>query len=307
MFLYGVFWYAVTPVSPALNRLLLAGALALALPAMPRAGRQGPAGTDELLAKVGDRIADFYRRAKNVICVETSTVQDIDLSSSTIGFARTVESELHIDADGEQPGAAALVRKVRRINGRVPRERDSRDRQGCTDPNPLSVEPLAFVLPARRPDYRFTAAGVGTERNQRAVMIDFISANRKSSPLLIEDPSGRDNCFDWSGHIASRGRMWVDAATLDVLRVDRSLLGPVEVRVPTIIQRRYRLDNWVVIARDDLTIRYQRVVFKDPDEVLLLPESIQSHTIIRGGLQSTRRWQAFSDYRRFVTGGRVVD
>ena len=125
--------------------------------------------------------------------------------------------------------------------------------------------------------------------------------------MLIEDPGGRDDCFDWSGHIASRGRVWVDAVNHDVLRVERTLFGPVEVRVPALIQRRYRLDNWVVIVRDDLTIRYQRVVFTDPDEVLLLPELIDSQTIIRGGLQSTRRRQTFSDYRRFVTGGRVVE
>ena len=43
-----------------------------------------------------------------------------------------------------------------------------------------------------------------------------------------------------------------------------------------------------------------------PDEVLLLPESIDSFTVVRGGLQSTRRSQRFADYRRFVTGGRVL-
>ncbi len=294
--------------SPILHAFLLPCALAIALPALTRADRQSPAdAADELLAKVGDRIAEFYRRAKNVICVETSTVQNIDFNNAADGFARTVESELHIDADGDRPGEAAFVRKVRKVNGRVPRERDNRDREGCTDPNPLSVEPLAFVLPARRSEYGFTAAGVAIERNRRAVMIDFTTANRRSSPTLIEDPSGRDDCFDWSGHIASRGRMWVDAVNHDVLRVDRTLLGPVEVRVPVLIQRRYRLDTWIVIVRDDLTIRYQRVEFSDPDEVLLLPESIDSQTIVRGGLQSTRRRQTFSDYRRFVTGGRVVE
>jgi hypothetical protein len=34
--------------------------------------------------------------------------------------------------------------------------------------------------------------------------------------------------------------------------------------VPVLIQRRYHLDNWVVIVRDDVTIRYERVAFSDP-------------------------------------------
>jgi len=37
-----------------------------------------------------------------------------------------------------------------------------------------------------------------------------------------------------------------------------------------------------------------------------VPESIDSVIIVRGGLQSTRRSQLFSDYKRFVTEGRVV-
>ena len=66
------------------------------------------------------------------------------------------------------------------------------------------------------------------------------------------------------------------------------------------------MDNWVAIVREDMTIRYEMVAFSDPDEVLLLPVSIDSLIMVRGGLQSTRRTQRFSDYRRFVTEGRVL-
>jgi hypothetical protein len=78
------------------------------------------------------------------------------------------------------------------------------------------------------------------------------------------------------------------------------------VKVPMLIQRRHRLDPFVVIVRDEVMIRYRTVAFSDPDEVLLLPESINTFTMVRGGLQSTRRSQMYSDYRRFVTGGRVI-
>jgi hypothetical protein len=98
----------------------------------------------------------------------------------------------------------------------------------------------------------------------------------------------------------------VDATSYDVLRVDRGLAGPVDVKVPALIQRRHHLASSVVLVRDDVTIRYKRVFFSDPDEVLLLPESIESLTVIRGGLESTRRNQTFSNYQRFVTAGRVL-
>ena len=144
------------------------------------------------------------------------------------------------------------------------------------------------------------------ERDGIALMIEFSSANRRSNAELIEDPAGHEDCFDWSGHIASRGRVWVDAESHDVLRVERGLGGPVDVKVPTLIQRRYHIDNRVVIVRDDVTIRYKTIAFTDPFEVLLLPASVDTLTVIRGGLQSTRRTQMFSDYRRFVTSGKVL-
>jgi hypothetical protein len=275
--------------------------------ALTIASAEEPPNVDELLARVGERVAEFYGRALNVICIETSTVQPLDINNSPEGFARTVESELRVERDGDQgPGAVTIVRKVRKVNGRVPREQEKKDRAGCTDPGPRSPEPLTFLLPAHRSEYQFKAAGTARDRSRTVLTIDFASVNRKSRPVLIEDPSGHDDCFDWSGHIASRGRIWVDAGNYDVLRLERTLTGPVDVNVPLLIQRRHHIDNWVTIVRDDTTIRYKTVAFTEPDEMLLLPESIDIVTMVRGGLQSTRRTHRFSDYKRFVTGGRVV-
>jgi hypothetical protein len=219
-----------------------------------------------------------------------------------------VESELRLEADADPGlGDAAIVRNVRKVNGRAPRDKDRKDRAGCTDPEPLFSEPLAFLLPGHRSTYEFKNAGMGKDRDRLTVMIDFASVNRRSDAALIEAASGHDDCFDWSGHLASRGRIWVDAANYDVVRLERRLPGPVDVKVPALIQRRHHLDNWVVIVRDDVTIRYGTIAFSDPEEVLLLPESIDMVTMVRGGLQSTRRNHTFSDYRRFVTGGRVVE
>jgi hypothetical protein len=287
-----------------MSKWLLPSAFVLALTAIPGPRVEAQSEVESLIARVGERIAAFYKRAANVICIETSTVVPIDASNSSDGFARTVESELRIEEDDR--GLAAILRRVLKVNGRLPSERDKKARSGCTDPNPLSAEPLEFLLPAQRSKYQFRTAGTAKDRNRTVLMIDFTSNDRRSRPELIVDPGGHDDCFDWSGHIASRGRIWIDVSTYDVIRVDKGLPGPVDVRVPVPIQSRHQLPNWVSIIRDDVTIRYQNVAFSDPDEVLLLPESIDSFTVLRGGLQSTRRFQRFFDYRRFVTGGRVI-
>src|SRR5439155_20175504 len=102
------------------------------------AAAQAPPAIDDLLAHVGSRIAEFYERAQHVICLETSTVQPIDRTFSSQGFARIVESELRVEAGGgDAAGEATILREVRKVNGRAPREKDKTDRGGCTDPNPL--------------------------------------------------------------------------------------------------------------------------------------------------------------------------
>src|SRR4051812_32704719 len=289
-----------------LNIVLL---FALALAFAPIAGVRGRAQPEAegLMGRVGERVAEFYNRGKNVICIETSTVQPVNSNNSPEGFARTVESELHIEAEGDQgSGEPSVVRKILKVNGRAPREKDSKDRAGCTDPNPLSSEPLAFLLPAHRAEYQFRSAGVERDRTHTALLIDFASVDRRSNPRLIEDPGGHDDCFDWTGHTALRGRIWVNAGTYDVTRIERGLPGPVEITVPALLQRRYHLENWVSLVRDDTSIRYRTVAFSDPDEVLLLPESIESFIVVRGGLQSTRQHQSFSGYKRFVAQGRIL-
>ena len=289
-----------------LYALVLLAALEVTFATTARAQAQPK--IDELLERVGERIAEFYTRSQHVISIETSTVQPIDFRYSPEGFARTVESELRVEPEGgDAAGDVRVVRQVRKVNGRAPREKDKKNRDGCTDPNPLSTEPLAFLLPAHRSEYRFKSAGLGRDRKRPAFLIDFASVNRKSNLELIEDKEGHQDCFDWSGDTPDRGRIWVDAESYDVVRVERGVGGPLSVRVPLRIQRRHNLDSYVVIVRHDTTIRYRTVAFSDPDEVLLLPESIDSLIVVQGGLQSTRRSQTYRDYKRFVGESRVVE
>ena len=136
-------------------------------------------------------------------------------------------------------------------------------------------------------------------------MIDFRSVRRQGRPQLIEDELGHDDCFDWKGPVPIKGRLWVDADTYDVLKLERHIAGPTDVQVPLPLQRKYGLPARVTIDRDDLTLHYREVVFSDPDEVMLLPESITTTTVLRTGLQSTRRTQQFTDYQRFLTRSRI--
>ena len=70
---------------------------------------------------------------------------------------------------------------------------------------------------------------------------------------------------------------------------------------------RRRVARSMVIERAESSIRYSRVEFQDPPEPLLLPATVETLTVMRGGsTQRTRMTQRFSDDRRFLTDRRIV-
>lgn len=263
-----------------------------------------------VLARVGERVAEYYKAVQNVVCYEKSTVQPISSGFSIDGFARTTESELRIesatDGDGDAAKEPAFVRKIVRINGRTPRERDKTDSAGCTDPNPLTPEPLAFLLPEKQHDYQFSSVTFGKGKERNLLILDFTVPGSRRDGELTADPSGHPNCFNTTVYATERGRVWIEASTYDVVRIERHVVGPVTIRVSDELQRKHDLPYSIVLDRHDVTIQLKVATFKDPDETLLLPDSIDMLMLFRGGLQSTHRHQQFSEYHRFLTGGRLV-
>ncbi|HEY2151162.1 MAG TPA: hypothetical protein VGH34_10155 [Vicinamibacterales bacterium] len=285
-------------------RWVLAAALAAAATTVTA---QAPPDLETLLARVGQRIAEYYARAQNVVCTEKQTMQPVSRDYMPSGMARITEYELHVEADaGGESTEAKVVRELVRVNGKPPREKDGKRRDGCTDGNPLSPEPLAFLLPSHRDEYTFAAAGPGKGKDRNTFVIEFKARKPEGNGELSESESGRDDCYSWTSPVVEKGRIWIDAVSYQVVRIEKGLAGYADVSVPWKLQRAHNFENSMVVERQDTIIRYKTVPFNDPDEAMLLPESIETVFIIRGSLQSMRNRQVFSDYRRFLTAGRMV-
>jgi hypothetical protein len=258
-----------------------------------------------VLSRVAERIEQYYKRAQNIICIEKVTATPVRSDMAPDGFARVLEYDLHVEsdtaADDGRPTDARVVRELRKVNGRPPRPKDQK---GCLDPNPLSPEPLEFLLQRNRAEYQFSWAGFGKGKERNTMLIDFRSLET-GKPQLIEDAEGRPDCFSISLPGATRGRLWIDVETHNVLRIEEHLITRLDVRVPQPMQKKHHLDQELTIERYDWTIRYKSVAFENPAETLLLPESIEVLAVMHGA-QSHRKRQVFSDYKRFMTGARVI-
>ena len=272
------------------------------LAAAPVAAEQGerPADLGAWLARVGDRVQQYYARAQSIVCVETVRVQRLRSNMMPDGHTRQLVYELRIAWDSPLESGtlpeAQVVRQLLTIDGRAPR---AGEEPGCLDPKPVSSEPLSMLLPHQRDRYRFSLAGTSRIDGRQTAMLDY-----KEKPAGPAEVTRRGNCVSMSVPGRSTGRLWIDPATDDVVRLDEHL-GLTEAHVPE-GQARGGPD-WIILERADTSIHYKPVVFSEPDETLRLPATIETLVEWRGAGSRYRLVQQYSGYKRFLTEGHVVE
>ncbi len=260
----------------------------------------------DALARVGAAVERYYARAQSVICTETVTLQTLNYDLMTDATSpRRLVYELRVAWSPAGAGAvpeARVQRELIKVNNRAPRPKD---KPACTDPSPVSPDSLELLLPAKQGDYVFTLAGNARLNGRRALLLDYQS--RQPGPISIKAHEDREECYQVDMPGRTRGRVWIDVETADVLRLDERLTGLIDVRLPS-PQRRTRIPLDVTFERLDSSTTYRPVTFTDPDETIMLPSSAESLTVVRNsGVPRQRTSQRFSNYQRFTTTGRIVE
>lgn len=261
-----------------------------------------------VLERAGARVAEYFARAQSIVCLEKVAWQRLSMGLSADGPARFVESELRLSwepsPDDPTPKAARSLRQVLKVNGAPPRKKDHNN---CTTPEQEDSEeqPLSMLLPESREELSFEYDGRGVIDGRDAVVVTF--REKKIKPTvdvsLVDD---NENCISFDIDGGLRGKLWIDAETNDVLRLDRSLSGLVEIPLPRKAQRGGNAHYWTM-ERWDSSIRFKPVKFDDPAETLILPVSASTLQVTRGsGTPRLRTTTQYTSYRRFMTGGRVV-
>jgi hypothetical protein len=290
-----------------MRRVLLLGFVLASVPfAVVDAQKSVGPDLTALLARVGAAVERYYARAQSIICVETVRIQSLgfDLIPDT-SMARQLTYELRVawaDAENGQTPDAVVQRELLKINNRAPRPKDKSE---CLDPSAVSPDTLEMLLPTKQSDYTFTSAGSTRFKGRDALLVDYKA--RQNGPVSATAHEDREDCWkiDMPGH--TKGRVWIDAESDEVLRLDEHLNGFVDVMLPA-DRKRTRGPQPVVFERLDSSVVFGPITFTDPDETLTLPISVESLTVVRNaGTPRVRRTQRFTNYRRFITGGRIVD
>ena len=287
----------------------LALAISLAAGVQLSADQADPAGQlADLLQRAGARVEQYFARAQSILCLEIVQLQPLSATWASQGFWRTVESELRLmwqpGGDGKPSTEAQTLRQLVRVNGKAPRKDDWNN---CTAPEQQTSEPqaLSLLLPSERAEYQFKLAG--TERIDRrdAILVDYRLVKRAEIESRMVE--GREDCVSFNLEGGMQGRLWIDAETHDVLRLDQRLSTLVDIPLPEKARRQPNTDSSWTLERWDTTIRFKPVTFANPDETLVLPESQSSIRVTRGsGSPRLRTMTTYKNYQRFVTGARVV-
>ena len=279
--------------------LVLGAHLVAAAPVSAQSG--GDRDLEAVLQRIQASVEHFYSRALTVLADVRVHVRPMARDFRSTGFRRSLLYEMRVEwAEGTDTTAPEPVvrRRLLEANGRPAKPEDEPE---CADPEPFSEEPLSIFLPAKRKDFVFTWSGRDRQAGRETDVIEY-------RPRVHEAPTieWEDTCVSLNlpGH--TRGKVWADAETGDVLRVDERMSGMFDFRVPR-EQRRWGVPTTMTLESSNSTVRYRRVAFSDPDETLLLPSSMESMTVWRNaGVTRQFITHEISNYRRFVTGARVV-
>ncbi len=250
---------------------------------------------DALIARVGEYVERYYTRAQTLVVTETVIVEPITRRLKTDGPSRRVVNEMRIEWDGQ---VGSQPREVRELSTADGGGFGPSGQPACLDQRSVTFGPLALLLPANRDRFRFSVGRLETINGVRMRRIDY--ETRRPEPPRVRW-NGKCGFVDSFGR--TRGSVWVDPASGDVLRFDERLSGHVELPGPAGDAYAPRF----VAERADTTIEYRKFAFVDPGETLLLPSRVESVTFIENsGAPRMRVVRTFTDYRRFLTAGRVL-
>lgn len=252
----------------------------------------------ELWARIEKYVSDYFGHARTIVARENVRLQPVDRLLRPEGQGRILSYELRIDWIPSENGGPIVPSFSRRLVKSMGHLGLTPSGKECFDPTEASVEPLTILLPEHRSEFTFVKVDARDARPP-VVAIDYAPVEKEPPKVIWDDPCGR---ISLDG--AVRGRFFVDATTGTVLRVDERLDKPFQFALPLNAQTGLQPQSQT-IDRLEVSIRYAPVKFRNPDETLMLPKSARTISLIHNGV-SMLKLQTFDEYRRFITGGRVV-
>jgi hypothetical protein len=253
----------------------------------------------EILQKAGERVQGYSEAVLSVVCKETSRRQELESDLKTTRKA----TERTYDLTIVHPQGRSIVerRELKSIDGKAAKTGEPPDR---SDP-PAYLASLLVLLPQSQSQYAFSFAGTGDLDGRESFILDYVPATR-----IPPNVTWKDGQFMVRSQ--SKGRIWIDPGTYDVLRIDTHLIESFEFKSPPITKRKgpfvaFGPGHRFKLERSDFSIRFGPTHFQEPEQTLLLPASVEILSVFEGSrVPRLRTTHSFTDYKRFTSDIMIV-
>ncbi|HYY94244.1 MAG TPA: hypothetical protein VE713_06965 [Pyrinomonadaceae bacterium] len=271
---------------------------------------QADEGLARLLARVGEAVERYQRGLFSIRFTETVRREELkeDLTpkhSKEYVYESVTTRESLSDAEGDY--FVSTVSHLKAVDGKPAKAagKDSTKSDSAKESAPNHEDFLNFLLPKFQSFYRFSFEGEELLRGRRTFRVG------------AERPGDEQPRVEWEGgsfvaFAPTRMAVWVDAETGDVLQIESRLVRPFEFDSPRGAVAgpfgRFSPSRRLRYERDDYSVRFRPVHFKDPDQTLLLPEYAEWLWVIEGARRPrTRVTISFTNYQRFVSDVKVIE
>lgn len=259
-----------------------------------------------VLTGVRSYLSEYFARAQSIVADETVTIQQVasDMMPESV-MARVLRNELRVSWEPSPSGgaqAATVLRSLVSVNGRAPRPKDE---DKCFDPAAISPEILGeLFLSDSASKLRYK---LGKPRKIRGKTVTVIEIrDTETGPVTTQAKDADETCYSSSKPGMSWWRVSVNPEDYAILRLEEYLSGPLDVDLPA-SRKHGTPGRSLVYERLDVVIDYQLVTFDDPAETIMLPRTRQTVQMVRGmSGQNIRTSYSYKNYRRFMTGIRIV-
>jgi hypothetical protein len=250
----------------------------------------------EVLQRAGARVQRYTGNILSVVCTEVTKQQELE---SDLKTAKNKPADLVYDfiiLPPERPGLSIReMRELKLVNGKPAQKKT---RASFPDGTAYTTS-IVMLLPENQTRYTFSDAGKADLDGREVLIVDFMPAKLEASIVKWNGPF-------FSFRFQTKGRIWIDPSTYDVLRMDTHMIEPFEIKSPTVIRkggfvrfgprRKFRIESW------DVSIRFRATSLQDLTEPIVLPETAESLRIIQGSrIPRLRTTHSFKDYRRFTS------
>lgn len=159
------------------------------------------------------------------------------------------------------------------------------------------VSEVDFLLPEKQAQFTFSLQGQETLQGRAVYVLSFVPV--KIEPPKVVEENGKKHVTA----APTKGRIWVDTESYDILQIAWSLLENYQVH----FDLKLRPDADFTLERNDFVLKFKPYNLGDEGRALWLPASAETIRLTRGSTKpGYKQWQKF-EYKRFDSDIKLLD